>query len=75
MIRREPSCEGFFRQAKQKPQEILDGFPRIFVKYDGNQTRSFGHEEYLEVPLFFSFVFSNIGGTEIYSSVRILLSL
>jgi len=34
---------------KQKPQEILDGFPRIFVRYDENKTRSFGHEEYLEV--------------------------
>ena len=50
MIRCEPSCEGFFRHTRQKPQEILDGFPRIFVKYDGNKTRSFGHEESLEVP-------------------------
>jgi len=32
------------------PQEILDGFPRIFVRYDENEPRSFGHEEYLEVP-------------------------
>jgi len=51
IVRREPSCKGFFRQAKQKPQEIPDGFPRIFVRYDENKTRSFGHEEYLEVPL------------------------
>jgi len=49
MIRREPSCEGFLRQAKQKPQEILDGFTRIFVRYDENKIRSFGCEEYLEV--------------------------
>jgi len=51
MIRREPSCKGFFRQAKQKLQEILDGFPMIFVRYDENKTRSFGHEEYLAVPI------------------------
>jgi len=50
MTRREPSCEGFFRQAKQKPQEILDGLLRIFVRYNENKTRRFGREEYLEVP-------------------------
>jgi len=47
---REPSCEEFFRQAKQKPPEIPDGFPRIFMRYDENKPRSFGREEYLELP-------------------------
>ena len=50
MIRRKSGCEGVFRQMKQKPQEILCVFPRIFVKYGKNKTRRFDRDEYLEGP-------------------------
>ena len=43
-IQSESSCEGFFRQMKQKTQGILCVFPRLFVIYYGNKTRGFDRD-------------------------------
>lgn len=64
MIRREANCEGFFRQMKQKSQGILCVFPRIFVIYGGNKTRSFDRDESLEVFFVYYNTFLRCGQTK-----------
>ena len=48
-IQSEASREGFFRQMKQKTQGILCVFPRLFAKYDGNNTRGLTAIDFSEV--------------------------
>ena len=50
-VQSEGNGEGFFRQRKQKPQGILDVFPRIFANSGGNKTRRSPTNEQSEVPI------------------------